>query len=238
NTVADLWKAPKDCKAIGTSTAGSSEAIMLGGLAMKKRWQDARKAAGKDHYHLNIVFGSNAPVALEKFARYWDVEARLVPVNTSTNYVMNPHDAMQYIDEDTIGASGPVMVIMGSTYTGHFENVQLMSDLLDDLQNRIGLDVKIHVDGASGVFIAPFAYPNLKWAFDVSRVVSINTSGHKFGLVYAGVAQDVWGSRRTYRRCADDPNTYRLASDPLDSGPLTYAGPFATASRSCGGRLG
>ncbi|KAJ7201678.1 glutamate decarboxylase [Mycena pura] len=186
--LADLWKAPKDCKAIGTSTAGSSEAIMLGGLAMKKRWQDARKAAGKDHYHPNIVFGSNAQVALEKFARYWDVEARLVPVNASTNYVMNPHDAMQYIDENTIG----VMVIMGSTYTGHFENVQLMSDLLDDLQNRTGLDVKIHVDGASGAFIAPFAYPNLKWAFDVSRVVSINTSGHKFGLVYAGLGWVLW----------------------------------------------
>ena len=69
--MADLWKAPKEGKAIGTATAGSSEAIMLGGLAMKKRWQEARKAAGKDHYHPNIVFGSNAQVALEKFARYF-----------------------------------------------------------------------------------------------------------------------------------------------------------------------
>ncbi|KAF7323713.1 Glutamate decarboxylase [Mycena kentingensis (nom. inval.)] len=186
--LADLWKAPKDCKAIGTSTAGSSEAIMLGGLAMKKRWQEARKAAGKDHYHPNIVFGSNAQVALEKFARYWDVEARLVPVNAKTNYVMNPRDAMQYIDENTIG----VMVIMGSTYTGHFEDVQLMSDLLDDLQKRTGLDIPIHVDGASGAFIAPFAYPQLKWAFDIPRVVSINTSGHKFGLVYAGLGWILW----------------------------------------------
>ncbi|KAJ7512565.1 pyridoxal phosphate-dependent transferase [Mycena galericulata] len=186
--LADLWKAPKEGKVIGTSTAGSSEAIMLGGLAMKKKWQEARKAAGKDHYHPNIVFGSNAQVALEKFARYWDVEARLVPVNASTNYVMNPHDAIPFIDENTIG----VMVIMGSTYTGHFEDVQLMSDLLDKLQERTGLDIPIHVDGASGAFIAPFAYPNYKWAFDVPRVVSINTSGHKFGLVYAGLGWVLW----------------------------------------------
>ncbi|KAJ6572001.1 pyridoxal phosphate-dependent transferase [Mycena capillaripes] len=186
--LADLWKAPKESKAIGTSTAGSSEAIMLGGLAFKKRWQEARKAAGKDHYHPNIVFGSNAQVALEKFARYWDVEARLVPVNASTNYVMNPHDAIPFIDENTIG----VMVILGSTYTGHFEDVQLMSDLLDDLQKRTGLDIPIHVDGASGAFIAPFAYPTYKWGFDVPRVHSINTSGHKFGLVYAGLGWILW----------------------------------------------
>ncbi|KAJ7198624.1 pyridoxal phosphate-dependent transferase [Mycena haematopus] len=186
--LADLWKAPKDCKAIGTSTAGSSEAIQLGGLAMKKRWQEARKAAGKDHYHPNIVFGSNAQVALEKFARYWDVEARLVPVNASTNYVMDPKAALEFIDENTIG----VMVILGSTYTGHFEDVQLMSDLLDDLEKRTGLDIPIHVDGASGAFIAPFAYPTYKWAFDVKRVHSINTSGHKFGLVYAGLGWIIW----------------------------------------------
>ncbi|KAJ6469527.1 pyridoxal phosphate-dependent transferase, partial [Mycena sanguinolenta] len=186
--LADLWKAPKDCKAIGTSTAGSSEAIMLGGLALKKRWQEARKAAGKDHYHPNIVFGSNAQVALEKFARYWDVEARLVPVTATTDFVMNPHDALQFIDENTIG----VMVILGSTYTGHFEDVQLMSDLLDDLEKRTGLDIPIHVDGASGAFIAPFAYPDYKWAFDVKRVHSINTSGHKFGLVYAGLGWVLW----------------------------------------------
>ncbi|KAJ7089329.1 glutamate decarboxylase [Mycena belliarum] len=186
--IADLWKAPKEGKVIGTSTAGSSEAIMLGGLAFKKRWQEARKAAGKDYYHPNIVFGSNAQVALEKFARYWDVEARLVPVNASTNYVMNPHDAIPFIDENTIG----VIVILGSTYTGHFEDVQLMSDLLDDLQKRTGLDIPIHVDGASGAMIAPFAYPTYKWAFDVPRVASINTSGHKFGLVYAGLGWILW----------------------------------------------
>ena len=127
HVVANLWKAPKDCNAIGTATAGSSEAIMLGGLAMKKRWQESRKAAGKDHYRPNIVFGANAQVALEKFARYWDVEARLVPVHAETDFIMHPPDVIKYIDENTIG----VMVIMGSTYTGHFENVQLMNDLCE-----------------------------------------------------------------------------------------------------------
>ncbi|KAF5380761.1 hypothetical protein D9757_007086 [Collybiopsis confluens] len=186
--IASLWKAPSEGKVIGTSTAGSSEAIMLGGLAMKKRWQEARKAAGKDYYHPNVVFGSNAQVALEKFARYFDVECRLVPVKASNNYIMDPKDAIQYIDENTIG----VMVILGSTYTGHFENVQEMSELLDKLQEKTGLDIPIHVDGASGAFIAPFAYPSLKWGFEIPRVVSINTSGHKFGLVYAGIGWVLW----------------------------------------------
>ncbi|KAF8908628.1 glutamate decarboxylase [Gymnopilus junonius] len=184
----DLWKAPKEGKVIGTATAGSSEAIMLGGLAMKKRWQEARKAAGKDYFHPNIVFGANAQVALEKFARYFDVETRLVPVKAEDGFIMNPHNALQYIDENTIG----VMVIMGSTYTGHFENVKLMNDLLDKLQEETGLNIPIHVDGASGAFIAPFAHPHLQWSFDVPRVVSINTSGHKFGLVYAGLGWILW----------------------------------------------
>jgi len=135
--IADLWKAPKEGKVIGTATAGSSEAIMLGGLAMKKRWQEARKAAGKDYYHPNIIFGSNAQVALEKFARYFDVETRLVPVKASNGFILDPHDAIPFVDENTIG----IIVILGSTYTGHFENVQLMSDLLDDLQKRTGLDI-------------------------------------------------------------------------------------------------
>ncbi|KAF8180382.1 glutamate decarboxylase [Pholiota molesta] len=203
--MADLWKAPKEGKVIGTATAGSSEAIMLGGLAMKKRWQEARKAAGKDHYHPNIVFGSNAQVALENckvrrmiqkktgaevhvLFRYFDVETRLVPVKESTGFIMEPHDALQFIDENTIG----VIVILGSTYTGHYENVELMSQLLDDLEKRTGLNIPIHVDGASGGFIAPFAHPSLKWSFDVPRVVSINTSGHKFGLVYAGLGWVLW----------------------------------------------
>jgi len=186
--IADLWSVPKDCKAIGTATGGSSEAIMLGGLAMKKRWQAARQAAGKENFHPNIVFGSNAQVALEKFARYFDVEMRLVPVDESTRYCMDPKRAMQYIDENTIG----VMVILGSTYTGVFENVQEMSDLLDEYQTKTGQDVPIHVDAASGGFVAPFAYPHYKWGFDIGRVHSINSSGHKFGATPVGLGWIIW----------------------------------------------
>ncbi|PVF94473.1 glutamate decarboxylase [Serendipita vermifera] len=183
--LADLWSVPKGCKAIGTATTGSSEAIMLGGLTMKKRWQEKMKAAGKDIHNPgpNIVFGANAQVALEKFARYFDVECRLVPVTEESNFVMDPKAAMEYIDENTIG----VIVILGSTYTGAFEDVQGMSDLLDEYQSRTGIDIPIHVDAASGGFVAPFAYPDYKWGFNVSRVNTINTSGHKFGLTYPGL---------------------------------------------------
>ncbi|KAG8920458.1 hypothetical protein FRC01_000744 [Tulasnella sp. 417] len=186
--IASLWKKPKDCKAIGTATGGSSEAIMLGGLAMKKRWQAAREAAGKDNFHPNIVFGANAQVALEKFARYFDVEMRLVPVDESTRFCMSPKRALEYIDENTIG----VMVILGSTYTGVFENVQEMSDVLDEYEAKTGQHVPIHVDAASGGFIAPFAYPKYKWGFDVPRVQSINTSGHKFGATPVGLGWIIW----------------------------------------------
>ncbi|KAG8744938.1 hypothetical protein FRC10_009173 [Ceratobasidium sp. 414] len=188
--IADLWNAPDGGKAIGTATGGSSEAIMLGGLAFKKRWQAARKAAGKSIHEPgpNIVFGANAQVALEKFARYFDVECRLVPVDESTNHVMSPERAMDYIDENTIG----VMVILGSTYTGAFEDVEGMAKLLDEYEAKTGQDVPIHVDAASGGFIAPFAYPKYKWAFELPRVHSINTSGHKFGLVYAGLGWIIW----------------------------------------------
>ncbi|KAG8893817.1 hypothetical protein FRB99_001693 [Tulasnella sp. 403] len=186
--IANIWKVPKDCTAIGTATGGSSEAIMLGGLAMKKLWQEQRKAAGKDYFHPNIVFGSNAQVALEKFARYFDVEMRLVPVDESTRFCMSPERAMQYIDENTIG----VMVILGSTYTGVFENVLEMNNQLDEYEKKTGQHVPIHVDAASGGFIAPFAYPKYRWAFDIPRVQSINTSGHKFGATPVGLGWIVW----------------------------------------------
>ncbi|KAG8824903.1 hypothetical protein FRC17_008931 [Serendipita sp. 399] len=183
--LADLWKVPKGCKAIGTATTGSSEAIMLGGLAMKKRWQEKMKKAGKDIHNPgpNIVFGANAQVALEKFARYFDVEARLVPVSVESKFAMDPKEAIKLVDENTIG----IIVILGSTYTGAFEDVKGMNDLLDEYQKRTGIDIPIHVDGASGAFVAPFAYPDYEWAFSVSRVNSINASGHKYGLTYPGL---------------------------------------------------
>ncbi|GAA6030824.1 hypothetical protein JCM8097_008894 [Rhodosporidiobolus ruineniae] len=187
--LAKLWHAESQKEdATGCCTTGSSEAIQLAGLAMKKRWQAKRKAEGKDHYHPNIIMGANAQVALEKFARYFDVEARMVPIDESTKYVMDPKRAVEMVDENTIG----IFVILGSTYTGTYENVQEMADLLDDLQTRTGLDVPIHVDGASGALFAPFATPSLVWDFRIPRVVSINTSGHKWGKAYVGVGFVVW----------------------------------------------
>ncbi|KAH9444466.1 hypothetical protein Pst134EB_024730 [Puccinia striiformis f. sp. tritici] len=188
--LAHLWHAHNSSNAIGTATTGSSEAIQLGGLAMKKIWQAKRKAAGKSIHEPgpNIVMGANAQVALEKFARYFDVEMRLVPVSEETNYCLDPERAMEYVDENTIG----VFVILGSTYTGHFEPVKPLSDLLDEYEAKTGIYVPIHVDGASGAFVAPFVYPDLEWDFRLPRVVSINTSGHKFGLTYVGCGWIVW----------------------------------------------
>ncbi|CAO1636707.1 unnamed protein product [Sympodiomycopsis kandeliae] len=196
--LANLWHAPtekddqgKPKGAFGTATTGSSEAIMLGGLAAKKRWQEKRKAEGKPWKGLgNVVFGSNAQVAIEKFARYFDLEERLVPCSPESHYRMDPKEAIKLCDEETVA----VIVILGSTYTGHYEPVTEMSDLLDDLQKRTGLDIPIHVDGASGAMVAPFAHPSLKWDFQIPRVVSINTSGHKFGATNVGLGWVIFRS--------------------------------------------
>ncbi|KAM0752131.1 glutamate decarboxylase [Meredithblackwellia eburnea MCA 4105] len=188
--LAKLWNADEKLNATGTPTTGSSEAIQLCGLAMKRLWQERMRKAGKDEYRPgpNVIMGANAQVALEKFARYFDVECRLVPVDASTNYCLSPERAMQYVDENTIG----VFIIMGSTYTGHFEDVEGMAKLLDEYEAKTGISVPIHVDGASGAFVAPFAYPDLKWDFRIPRVVSINTSGHKWGKTYVGCGWAIW----------------------------------------------
>ncbi|KAG0341929.1 hypothetical protein BG004_005854 [Podila humilis] len=185
--IGDLWNSSD---AIGSSTVGSSEAVHLGGLAMKKRWQQKRIAEGKDTSKPNIIMGHNAQAALEKFARYFDVECRMVPVSVESRYCMNVKEAAQLCDENTIG----VYVVLGSLFTGHFEDVQGMSDELDRIQDEKGWDIPIHVDAASGGFIAPFVFPTLKWSFELDRVKSINASGHKFGLAYAGIGWILWRS--------------------------------------------
>lgn len=195
--LSSLWHAPKhfDHKSgkhvtntIGTATTGSSEAILLAGLALKKNWQAKRQAEGKPTDKPNILMASCAQVALEKFARYFDVEARLIHVNESNNHLMDISKIKANIDENTIG----IFVIAGSTFTGAFEPVEKISHILDEVQQERGLDIKIHVDGASGGFVAPFVYPHFKWDFDVDRVVSINTSGHKYGLTTAGLGWVIW----------------------------------------------
>ncbi|KAF9931673.1 hypothetical protein FBU30_009734 [Linnemannia zychae] len=185
SVIGNLWNAKG---AVGTSTVGSSEAIHLGGLAMKKRWQAKMKSLGKDASNPNIIMGSNAQVALEKFAGYFDVECRKIPVSAESHYCLDICKAAEACDENTIG----VFVILGSTYTGHFEDVEGMSKELDRIQEEKGWDIPIHVDAASGGFVAPFVFPNLKWSFDLPRVHSINASGHKFGLTYAGIGWVLW----------------------------------------------
>lgn len=185
--LAALWHAPDAEKAIGTSTIGSSEACMLGGLALKRRWQHARRAAGLSTDKPNLVLSSAVQVCWEKFCNYWDVEPRYVPISEE-HRVLDGHDLDKYVDENTIG----VVAILGVTYTGMYEPVQQIAAALDQIQANTGLDVRIHVDGASGAMIAPFLQPDLEWDFGVPRVSSINTSGHKYGLVYPGVGWIVW----------------------------------------------
>jgi glutamate decarboxylase len=187
NMLSRLWRSPDPKKATGCSTTGSSEAAMLGGLALKRRWQKRRKAEGKPVDKPNLVTGINVQVCWDKFANYWDVELRLVPME-GERYHLSPEEAVKLCDENTIG----VVVVVGSTFDGSFEDVKKTSELLDDLQKRTGLDVPIHVDGASGGFIAPFLDPDLEWDFRVPRVQSINASGHKYGLVYPGVGWAIW----------------------------------------------
>ncbi len=182
-----LWNAPDAAQATGCSTTGSSEAAMLGGLAMKRRWQQRRAAEGKPADKPNIVMGINVQVCWEKFANYWDVEMRLVPME-GDRFNLSAPEAVALCDENTIG----VIAILGSTFDGSYEPVAEVCALLDDLQERTGLDIPVHVDGASGAFVAPFLDRDLEWDFRLPRVCSINASGHKYGLVYPGVGWVVW----------------------------------------------
>jgi glutamate decarboxylase len=182
-----LWHAPAPDQATGCSTTGSSEAAMLGGLALKRRWQQRRKAEGKPADAPNIVMGINVQVCWEKFANYWDVEMRLVPMDGDRLH-LTAEEAVKRCDENTIG----VVPVLGSTFDGSYEPVQEICAALDDLQASAGLDVPVHVDGASGAFVAPFIDPELEWDFRLPRVASINVSGHKYGLVYPGVGWVVW----------------------------------------------
>ncbi len=185
--LARLWNAQDADQATGCSTTGSSEAAMLGGLALKRRWQHRRKAEGKPIDSPNIVMGINVQVCWEKFANYWDVEMRLVPMEGDRLH-MTADEAVKLCDENTIA----VVPVLGSTFDGSYEPVKEICDALDALQADTGLDVPVHVDGASGAFVAPFVDPDLEWDFRLPRVASINVSGHKYGLVYPGVGWVVW----------------------------------------------
>jgi glutamate decarboxylase len=185
--LADLWHTTDPDHTTGCSTTGSSEACMLAGLALKRRWQHRRRAEGKPTDRPNMVMGVNVQVCWEKFANYWEVEARLVPMD-GDRFHLTAEEVVKYCDENTIG----VVVILGSTFDGSYEPVAEICAALDDLQHERGWDIQVHVDGASGAMIAPFCDPDLEWDFRLPRVASINTSGHKYGLVYPGVGWVVW----------------------------------------------
>src|SRR4051812_32684237 len=191
NMVAHLFHAPDDPDAdsVGASTIGSSEAVMLAGLAMKWRWRAKRETQKKDTTRPNLILGSNVQVVWEKFCRYWDVEPRYIPVKQD-RYVIEPDEAIARIDENTIG----VVAILGTTYTGEFEPIEAIHDAVVANNEETGFDVPVHIDAASGGFVAPFLHPDLKWDFRLPNVVSINVSGHKYGLVYPGVGFVVWRS--------------------------------------------
>jgi glutamate decarboxylase len=185
--LSQLWHAPNGAAAVGCSTTGSSEACMLAGLAMKRRWRHRRKAAGKPTDRPNIVMGINVQICWDKFANYWDVEPRLVPME-GDRFLLSAEEAVALCDENTIG----VVAILGSTFDGGYEPVAEICAALDEYEERTGNPVPVHVDAASGGMIAPFCDPDLEWDFRLRRVASINTSGHKYGLVYPGVGWVVW----------------------------------------------
>ena len=185
NILADLWHAPAG-DAVGCSTTGSSEAAMLGGLALKWRWRKRRQAEGRPADRPNIVCGP-VQICWDKFARYFDVELRQVPVEPGETG-LRPHQLREYVDENTIG----VVAILGVTYTCDYEPVAELAAELDRIQADTGLDVPLHVDAASGGFVAPFLHPGLEWDFRLPRVASVNVSGHKFGLAPLGVGWVLW----------------------------------------------
>ncbi|MFD8422420.1 glutamate decarboxylase [Streptomyces sp. NPDC059466] len=186
--LADLWNAPDPGSAVGCSTTGSSEACMLAGMALKRRWTQ-RNADRYPGARPNLVMGVNVQVCWEKFCNFWEVEARQVPME-GDRFHLDPQAAAELCDENTIGVVG----ILGSTFDGSYEPIADLCAALDRLQERTGLDVPVHVDGASGGMIAPFLDPDLVWDFRLPRVSSINTSGHKYGLVYPGVGWALWRS--------------------------------------------
>jgi glutamate decarboxylase len=184
--LASLWNSPDAANTLGTSTTGSSEAAMLGGMALLWKWRERQRAAGKPIDKPNLITGP-VQVCWHKFTRYWDVEHREIPME-GDRLIMNAEEVLKRVDENTIG----VVPTLGVTFTCDFEPVEEVSKALDKLEEETGLNIPIHVDGASGGFLAPFVFPDLVWDFRLPRVKSINTSGHKFGLAPLGVGWVIW----------------------------------------------
>jgi glutamate decarboxylase len=183
--VSNLFNAPDD--SVGASTIGSSEAVMLAGMAFKWNWKKRRKAQLRPADKPNLVMGANVQVVWEKFCRYWEIEPRYIPMEKG-RYVITPEEVVEHCDENTIG----VVAILGTTFTGEFEPIKAINDALVQLNAKSSWEIPLHVDAASGGFVAPFLRPDLEWDFRLSEVKSINVSGHKYGLVYPGIGFVVW----------------------------------------------
>jgi glutamate decarboxylase len=187
NIVSHLFNAPET--GVGVSAIGSSEAVMLAGMALKWRWRDRMQARGRPTDKPNIVMGNNVQVVWEKFARYWEVEPRYIEMQPD-QYTITPDGVLSAVDENTIG----VVAILGVTYTGAYEPIKAIHEALTGHNAATGHDIPMHIDAASGGFVAPFLQPDLEWDFRLPLVKSINVSGHKYGLVYPGVGWVVWRS--------------------------------------------
>lgn len=193
NMIADLWHAPENEHFMGTSTVGSSEACMLGGLAMKFAWRKRAKKLGLDlnAHKPNLIISSSYQICWKKFCTYWDIELREVPLDKD-HLSLNMDKVMDYVDEYTIGIVG----IMGITYTGQYDDITKLNDLVEEYNKTTDYKVYIHVDAASGGFYTPFMEPDIDWDFKLKNVVSINASGHKYGLVYPGIGWVLWRDKK------------------------------------------
>src|SRR5215468_9651199 len=189
----DLWNGPKGVEPYGAATIGSSEACMLAGLAHKWNWRHARQKAGKDASMPNMVTGGNVQIVWKKFMRYFDVEPRIVPLKPG-NYRLTAERLDKFVNENTIC----VVAIAGQTFTGEDDDLQEIHDWLDDYERKTGVSIPMHIDGASGGFVNPFLYPDYIWDFRLSRVQSINASGHKYGLVPPGLGWVVFKDRKIF----------------------------------------
>jgi glutamate decarboxylase len=215
--LADLYHAPGETT--GTRTQGSSEAIMLGALSLKWKWRARREAAGKATDRPNLVFGGDVHVVWEKFCRYFDVEPRIIPLQPH-KFTIGPEDVEPHLDENTIG----VAAVLGTTFTGHADDIVGINDLLVQLQQDEGHDIPLHIDGASGGFVWPFLYPDSPWDFRLERVRSINVSGHKYGLVYPGLGWLI------FRQRSDLPEDLVFYENYLGQRDATFTLNFSTGA--------
>jgi glutamate decarboxylase len=215
--IADLFNAPGETT--GTRTQGSSEAIMLGALSLKWKWRQRREKAGKSTEQPNLVFGGDVHVVWEKFCRYFDVEPRIIPLQPD-KLTIGPEDVEPHLDENTIG----VAAVLGTTFTGHADDVEGINSMLLGLKDEKGLDIPIHVDAASGGFVWPFLYPETLWDFRLEQVRSINVSGHKYGLVYPGIGWLV------FRETSDLPEELVFYENYLGERDATFTLNFSTGA--------